>query len=302
MEFDIYSLIQSVEMREYLRKYRKFKPLEQEVIIRNSYYPIEQKLMFMKQLVEETRKTKRNEEELKILEEKVGLNEFILNFIYTPGNDVIYMAQEEAHGYSACYKDNDYRLSERVFADTHYFKSYKDMRKYWEHDTKSEYTVCVDMVLLSEQGAKYNADEIVKPVCFDMRIAKGGKLSLRNFRIDEKWFLKKGFSKESVDKRFDKFRSSLPFIHGSRVKLQTPDMRKPVYGILDSSLDSGGFWYHFLWVEDEKYDFPTLSKLLQEEKLDCWEVDVIDLSYPILNMCSDFLSYDWIELADETEV
>ena len=91
MDFDVYKLIPSVEMREYLRKCRKFKPLEQEVIIRNSYYPIEQKLKFMKHLVEEARKTKRNE--------------------------------EETRGYSACYKDNDYRLSERVFADTHYFRN-----------------------------------------------------------------------------------------------------------------------------------------------------------------------------------
>ena len=51
MAFDVYNLIQSKEVREYLRKHRKFKALEQEVIIRNSYYTIEQKLEFMKQLL-----------------------------------------------------------------------------------------------------------------------------------------------------------------------------------------------------------------------------------------------------------
>ena len=51
MAFDVYSLIRSEEVREYLRKHRKFKVLEQEVIIRNSYYTIEQKLEFMKQLL-----------------------------------------------------------------------------------------------------------------------------------------------------------------------------------------------------------------------------------------------------------
>lgn len=299
MEFDIYSLIQSVEVREYLRKWRKFKLLEQDVIIRNSYYTIEQKLKFIKQLVEVTRKDRRNEKELKVLEEKAALYEFIVNFIYNPRADVIYMAQEESRGYNVCYKDNDYRLSEKVFTDTHYFKNIEDIKKYWEHNTKSEYTVRVDMVLLSEQGAKYNVDEIVQPVWFDIRILKGGKLSIRNFGIDEKWFLKNGFSKECVGKRFGKFRCPLPFEHGSRVRLQTPDMREPIYGILDSSFDYGGLWYHFLWVEDEQHDFYILRKLLQEEKLDCQEVDVIDLSYPILNMCSDFLSYDWIERADE---
>ena len=35
MAFDIYNLIQSKEVREYLREHRKFKVLEQEIIIRN---------------------------------------------------------------------------------------------------------------------------------------------------------------------------------------------------------------------------------------------------------------------------
>ena len=48
MGFDVYSLIQSEEVREYLQKNRKFKALEQELIIRYSYYTIEQKLEFMK--------------------------------------------------------------------------------------------------------------------------------------------------------------------------------------------------------------------------------------------------------------
>ena len=41
MGFDIYDLIKSNEVREYLREHRRFTPLEQEVIIRNSYYTIE---------------------------------------------------------------------------------------------------------------------------------------------------------------------------------------------------------------------------------------------------------------------
>lgn len=285
MGFDVYSLIQSKEVREHLREHRKFRVLEQEVIIRNSYYPIEQKLEFMKQLLSESSTETTDKEELELLEERVRMYEFIVNFIHNPGDDVIYMAQEEAHGYNVCYKDNAYRLSERIFADTHYFKSYEDVKKYWEYDTKLEYTVCVDMVLLSEQGAKYNTDEIVQPVWFDMRISKDGKLSVRNFGIDDKWFLKQGFSKMCVDDCYDSFRCSLPFEHGSRVKIQTPDMLEPVYGVLASSVDCHGCWYHFLCVEDKEHDFNIVNKLLEEDKI--WgisdrEVDVIDLSYPIL--------------------
>jgi len=39
MAFDVYGLIRSKEMQTYLRKNRAFTPLEQEFIIRNSYYP-----------------------------------------------------------------------------------------------------------------------------------------------------------------------------------------------------------------------------------------------------------------------
>lgn len=99
MAFDVYDLIQSKEVREYLRKHRKFKALEQELIIRYSYYPIEQKLEFMKQLLCETKEETVDKEELKLLEEKVRMYEFIVNFIHNPGDDVIYMTQADMRGY-----------------------------------------------------------------------------------------------------------------------------------------------------------------------------------------------------------
>ena len=71
MAFDVYDLIHSKEVREYLRKHRKFKVLEQEVIIRNSYYTIEQKLEFMKQPLIETKRESCYKEEMEILEERV---------------------------------------------------------------------------------------------------------------------------------------------------------------------------------------------------------------------------------------
>ncbi|MBQ2450441.1 MAG: hypothetical protein II273_02565, partial [Lachnospiraceae bacterium] len=183
MGFDVYSLIQSEEVREYLQKNRKFKALEQELIIRYSYYTIEQKLEFMKQLLVKTKEEMSDEEELELLEEKVRMYEFIVDFIYNPGDDVIYMAQEETRGYNVALKENAYRMSEKLYADTHYFKRFEDVIKYWEGAVGTEYTVCVDMVLLSEQGAKYNEDEIVHPVSFDMSIDLVGKVSIRSFGI-----------------------------------------------------------------------------------------------------------------------
>lgn len=305
MGFDVYSLIQSEEVREYLRKYRKFKILEQEAIIRYSYYTIEQKLEFMKQLLAETKEETNDSEELEMLKEKVRMYEFIVNFIHNPGEDVIYMAQEETRGYNVYLKDNAYRMSEKLYADTHFFRRFEDVIKYWEGAVGTEYTVCVDMVLLSEQGAKYNPDEIVQPVWFDMAIDLAGKVSIRSFGIDDKWFMRRGFSEDCVWGICEKFRSPLPFEHGTRIKLQTPEMLKPVYGVLDSSMDCHGCWYHFLCVEDENHDFNAVKRLMVEDKI--WvehsdrQVDVIDLSYPQLDMYDKFLAYDWIERTDKVD-
>ena len=95
----------------------------------------------------------------------------------------------------------------------------------------------------------------------------------------------------------------MPFQHGSRIKLKTPEMLKPVYGILDSSGDCYGRWYHFLCVEDKEHDFRAVKKLMEEDKI--WveynnrQVDIIDLSSPQLDRYDKFLTYDWIERADE---
>lgn len=305
MGFDVYSLIQSEEVREYLRKHRKFKALEQEAIIRYSYYTIEQKLEFMKHLLAETKEETNDDEELEMLEEKVRMYEFIVNFIHNPGEDVIYMAQEETRGYNVYLKDNAYRMSEKIYADTHYFKRFEDLIKYWEGAVGTEYTVCVDMVLLLEQGAKYNADEIVQPVWFDMAIDLAGKVSIRSFGIDDKWFERKGVSNDCIRDIYDEFYSPLPFEHGSRIKLKTPEMLKPVYGVLDSSGDCYGRWFHFLYVEDEDHDFHAVKKLMEENKI--WveysdrPVDVISLTYPQLDMCDKFLTFDWIERADKED-
>ena len=85
MAFDVYRLIRSEEVREYLRKHRKFKVLEQEVIIRNSYYTIEEKLEFMKQLLAEAMKDEEDKEAIRFLEERVKMYEFIVKFIHNPG-------------------------------------------------------------------------------------------------------------------------------------------------------------------------------------------------------------------------
>ncbi len=308
MAFDVYSLMKSEEVREYLRKNRKFTPLEQEAIIRHSYYPIEEKLKFLKMLLDDTNREKSGlwdetrKEEQRLLEERGRLFEFIVNFIHNPGEDVIYMALQDCNGYDICRSDNDYRLSESLILDTHYFRTFGDLMKYYDVDgmrCDSKYKVCVDMVLTSEIGAKYNADEFVQPVWFHL-MNIDGKMKVIDFGIDDKWFMRQGFSEGCLDDYFgDRFRSPLPFEHGCRVKLQTPAMRKPVYGIMDSSQDYYGFWYHFLWLEDAKHNTKEVRRLLKECESMWKEVDSVDIAYPLLEMLDKYMTYDWIERAEE---
>lgn len=308
MAFDVYNLIQAKEVREYLRKHRKFSVLEQEVIIRYSYYTIEQKLKFMKQLLYQTKEESVDKEELELLEERVRMYEFIVNFIRNPGEDVIYMSHEDVDGYNIDSCDNDYRLSESVMPDTHYFKTFDDLMTYWDMDgvdLQADYRVGVDMIVTSEFGVNYSEREIAQPVWFYL-MHMDGAMQIVNFDIADKWFIRWGFSKECVDDFLtEHFRSPLPFENGCRVKLQTPSMKEPVFGIMDSSQDCFGCWYHFLLFENEKYSARDLRNLLEGEfsqyadKILQREIDQIDLSYPRLDMCDAYLTYDWITRAED---
>ncbi len=294
MAFDIYSIIRSKTVGEHLRKNRIFTALEQEYLIRNSYYSVEQKLVWMKQLLEDT-----VGEELPILTERVRLFETIVQFIYKPDMDVIYMSLEDFNGYSEM-DDSDYELSRSLVPDTHYFKTMDDVMKYWSFDAgcSTEFIVRVDMVCTSRREKRSN--ELEQPVWFTM-VNKGGKLRVMNVGIRKEWFLGIGFSEQCLqDYSINQFRVPLPFENLSRVKLQTPAMRNPVYGIIDSSKDCFGCWYHFLLCEDSGHDAEAIRKIIVGGKTYPNQIEYIDLSYPLLESCGDYLTYDWIERAKES--
>lgn len=293
MAFDIYSIIHSRTVGEYLRGNRIFSSLEQEFLIRNSYYSVEQKLDWMKQVLETAVGS-----DVPILEERVRLFETIINFIYKPNVDVIYMALENFNGYSE-WDDSDYELSRSIVPDTHYFKTIDEVMKYWVFDVEcsSEFIVRVDMVCTSQLEERCN--ELVQPVWFTM-VNKDGKLQVVNVGIDKEWFMSKGFSKQCLyEYRIGRFRTPLSFENLARVKLQTPAMRNPIYGIIESSKDCFGCWYHFMVCEDSLHDAKAIRKIINDEKQYPEEIEYIDLSYPLLEPCGDYLTYDWIELAED---
>ena len=117
----------------------------------------------MKQFLEETMG-----EEHQDLEDLVRLYEFIVNYIYHPLGEVIYMAQENRTGYYAG-TENAYRLSESVISDTAYFGSFQGLEEYLRMDETEEmsgYKVRVDMISLTERKDKH--DELFQPLWFSM--------------------------------------------------------------------------------------------------------------------------------------
>ena len=119
MAFDVYGLIKSEEIREYLRNNVVFRALEQARMIRNSYYSIERKLEFLHQLLEGTMTSSAD---FALMEESVRLYEYMVDFIHNARNDAIYMSLYNVNGYSldrrySSARDNEYRLSESVIPE-----------------------------------------------------------------------------------------------------------------------------------------------------------------------------------------
>lgn len=274
MAFDVYGLMRSEEIRNFLRENRPFTPLEQALIIWYGFYPVKQKLAFMKQLLNETEEERGNVENL------VALYEFIVKFIYNPPENVIYIAMEERNGYHAD-TENAYRRSESILPDTGYFRTFPDLEK----DRSPAEKVRVDMISLTETKGENN--ELVQPLWFYMMPFEG-RLEVVNFGMDERWFERQGYATKELHRVFrDFFRVPLPFENGCRVRLKTPEMQEPVYGIMSSEKDCYGCWYHFLWIEDEKH---TGSRKAP---------DSLDMSYPQIDMINEYLVYDWLERAEE---
>ncbi|NLG05713.1 MAG: hypothetical protein GX567_18090 [Clostridia bacterium] len=300
MAFDIYNLIRLAEVKNYLRENKKFTVLEQETIIRSSYYPIEEKLKYLKQLLKETDNVDPH------LQERVELYEYIVNFIHYPREDAIYMVVLGISGYDVDFKDNNYELSEQLMGDTHYFKSYERLMEYCSEDNikwRAGDKICVDIVLSAELGRRYEKGELVQPIWFNLSLMDG-KMRIYHFEIDDKWFLKQGWSKECLyhyNTWDTSFRSTLPFETGNRVRLQTPAMKKALMGIVESSKDFYGSWYNFLWCEDENYGAEDIRKLIENRsygEIQKQKIKMLDISFPQLDVLGEYLTYDWIERAE----
>ena len=261
---DVYSVIKSPEVRGFLRDEAKLNIFKEAAIILHSYIPIQQKLAMLKQLY-----VSGNKKEAKLISEVYGILTGYMNQIYHPAVRTIFLL-ENMWPYL---EGTDFR-EDSDFVDA--------------YDTVDE--VIEVMEAYSRDGMGKHIYGLVTVVQVPQDEKLRGPFAFTLFWIDGKWQIKdidtyeeKSLKTQGVDrhtlsllKGWGNCRYPLPFEDGSRLKLQTPFMEEPFYGIL-SSVNADG-WYHNLYDENDP----------EREQL-------ISLSYA--DMCSRYSSLDWIERA-----
>lgn len=107
-----------------------------------------------------------------------------------------------------------------------------------------------------------------------------GKEEIMGFYPEQNFLCKKGFSKEAYKEFVDWgiCHIKLPFEHGCRIRIKTPDMDKAIYGTLDAEEDGNGCWYYFVIMDDNNA-----------------KDGMIDISYHEIGVKSGYVVYDWVE-------
>lgn len=262
--FDVYSVIKSAEIREYLRKGDSMDFFEKEQLILHSYTSVQQKMDMLKQLSQTG-----NEEERKSVNEMLCIYREYTDLIYHPVVRTIFLLEYVEPRWESGKVNRGYQGIWAVC------------------DTLDEVTEELESIFAGEEESGYGyvgvihvpQNEKVKlPYCFRM------------FWIDEKWQIKDMRIKdteletrrisEDIRYRLEDIvgRHPLPFQNGDRLKIQMPFMKEPFYGIIWSELDGNGCWYHWLNRNEE-------------------EGECVDLSYIEFNYCSGYSTLDWVERA-----
>lgn len=270
---DVYSLIKSPEIRDFLRKKADFGIEEKREIILHSYIPLRQKLAMLKQLAD----TCSGEEVGQFDEIQAVLSEYI-DQIYHPAIRTIFILVEQWPYLDM--KEGTWMREESRFVDA--------------YDNVDEIIGVLGSYSQKEEGMQlYGRIEVIQ-VPQDAKLMNPFAFTL--FWIDGKWQIKdidigeplliEGISEDTIHLLSINggFRHPLPFESGSRLKLQMPFMEEPFYGILWSEKDGNGCWYHFLYNENVPEGDRTSR-------------DFIDISYEEVGLCSGYSSLDWIERA-----
>lgn len=270
LPFDVYSVIKSPEVRDYLRNEAKLNIFDEEQIILHSYISVYQKMDMLKQLANIG-----NAEEAGLIREMHDIFAEYMNQIYHPAVRTIFLL-ENLEPYLERFRGSIF-IDENGGLDDVY-------------DTVDE-MIAEDLELYSQDGRGMELYGYVSVVQVPQDEKSRTPFAFTLFWIDEKWQIKdiivydeeslkaQGFSEETILRfTWAGYSYPLPFENGSRLKLQLPFMEEPFYGIL-SSVDADG-WYHNLYDENDQKREQSIS-----------------LSYAEISLGSRYSPLDWIERA-----
>lgn len=263
---DVYDLIRSPEIRDFLRKEGNLDIFDKEQIILHSYISIHQKMAMLKQLADIG-----NEEEAGLIREMHNILAEYLDQIYHPAVRTIFMLENYQPYLDGCFIRENNTLANAYDTVDEMIEEYLES---YSQDGQGMSLYGLASVVQVPQD-----DKLRTPFAFTL-FWIDGKWQIKDIIVYDKKNLKtRGFSEDAVFRLIATGGSyPLPFENGNRLKLQLPFMEEPFYGILSSWKDCYGQWYHHLYDEND----------IEEKKS-------IGLSYAEVDLTSLYSSLDWIE-------
>lgn len=272
-KLDVYVFMRSAEICEHMRWHESFEVEEKVYIIVKSMNPFEVKLEALKILSEESGISKR---EKKFVLGVISYAERLLQELSAPEQ----MAILEVSGGNVIDREglNSFEVSQNDCSYTDCFASYGELvekcERYFKEDMDPLCRMEIDLVY---QGLLNNENNQISysATWFD------GKLQIYAISAQPQWGMKHGFSEMVTDcfwvgRMINRY--SLPFQNKSRVELMTPFMKEPLVGMINSSMDGNGCWYHFFYPDDT-------GEMIDE---------YLDLSYHMFGLGLEFSVFDWI--------
>ncbi|MBD5487101.1 MAG: hypothetical protein HDR18_16545 [Lachnospiraceae bacterium] len=271
-EMDVYSLIRSAEIRDYYRKEDIFGIFEKEQLILHAFISVQQKAVMLKHLA----KTGTVEENSRI-DEMYRLYCKYIDMIYHPSVRTIFILEcnevvwdEEVSDVGGHSLGGAYDTVDEVATEMESI--------YGDKESRCRYG---GMGYASVTALQVPQNGKVKEAFRFTMYKIDGKWEIKDLSVNDEDLEMQGISEDTVQ-RFNDYSlyHPLPFENGSRLKLQLPSMKEPVYGSLESELDGNGCWYHFFYGEKERGDF-----------------NMVMLTDAEINLTSGYSSLDWIERA-----
>ena len=279
---DIYAFIRSDDIREYMREYRTFDIHDKLHIIFKSMNPFPMKIEALKILAKDPDLSERQRRHVLCVTKYV---EDIFTEIHSEQTKAI-IGMRECRAKSLP-GDEDYKALDEFEAsieediNAEFFSSYKEFRRKYYIDayepgiplSRFEFSMIYkDIPWCDNTPIHFSA------TWFEDRF--DDRFEIYSVSVDAEWGETLGYRKsitEYLDMGEHAERYSLPFGALTRVKFKTPFMRRAISGILDSSMDCGGCWYHsFYPTEGDKHDTG------------------MDWSYHWLDTCLNYTVFDFV--------